>query len=381
MSTTSVRGHGEKVFASLLDQIAEGKEPAPEAGLALRTDGEPVQHGVSPIPHPKDLPRWNLDRVPTERYLRKTFLGRKTIGYNSSYGCPFLCNFCAVVNLVNGGWLPQTAEQVATAVEVYHQRWGADAVEMNDNNFFVHEARVKEFAERISPLEIAWWGEGRIDTLLNWAPDTWQLMSDTGLRMIFLGAESGSDETLERMNKGGRLTTRHTLEMVRMMKSYGVVPELSFVLGCPPDPEADVAKTLDFIREVKRHNEATEIILYFYSPEPLEGDLFHDATAGGFRFPETLDDWVAGDWLDFAQRRSGTLPWIGRSLRHRVKDFERVLHAYYPTSTLPHLTGVRRQALRLASAWRYHTKLYTGSLELGAMQRLVRYRRPETSGF
>ena len=48
-----------------------------------------------------------------ERYLRRTFLGDRTVSYHSSYGCPYRCNFCAVVTMVEGRWLAQTAEQVA----------------------------------------------------------------------------------------------------------------------------------------------------------------------------------------------------------------------------------------------------------------------------
>src|SRR3990172_9371931 len=125
------------------------------------------------------------------RYLRRTFMGARTIAHHSSYGCPFLCNFCAVVNMVGGRWLAQSAERAAGVATRLVRDFGADAVEFYDNNFFVHEARTAEFAERISPLHIGWWGESRIDTMLRYSDRTWQLMRDSGLRMVFLGAESG----------------------------------------------------------------------------------------------------------------------------------------------------------------------------------------------
>ena len=80
--------------------------------------------------------------------------------------------------------------------------------------------------------------------------------------MIFLGAESGSAETLKRMHKGGGLEPSMTLELVRTLERWNIVPELSFVLGNPPDPEADATHTMDFIREVKAANPASEIIMY-----------------------------------------------------------------------------------------------------------------------
>ena len=377
-----VRGHGELAFRALLEHLDTGV-PAREdiKGLAWRGDGGPRTNPPATIPSPDEQPPWELDRLPMERYLRDTFLGRRTVGYNSSYGCPYFCNFCAVVTMVSGRWLAQSAARVAGAVHEYRNRWGVDAVEFVDNNFFVHEGRVVEIAERIRGLGVAWWGEGRIDTMLRFGPATWQAMRDSGLKMVFLGAESGSKETLSRMDKGGRMSPELTLELVGLMAGYGIVPELSFVLGSPPDPEADAAGTIEFIRRVKRINPATEIILYLYTPVPLDGNLFEDAKRSGFDFPGTLDEWVSGDWLDFAQRRSRTVPWIRPAVQRRIRDFERVLNAYYPTTTMPGLTRPKRALLRAAAAWRYHGRFYHWPVELGALHRLVAYQRPETSGF
>jgi hypothetical protein len=138
---------------------------------------------------------------------------------------------------------------------------------------------------------------------------------------------------------------------------------------------------MEFIRRIKKINPATEIILYLYTPVPLAGELLHEAAASGFAFPETLEEWVSRDWLDFVQRRSRTLRWIRPTLTQRVRDFERVLNAYYPTTTMTTLTGARRAVLRSLAAWRYHSKIYRWPVELMAVHRLIAYQRPETKGF
>ena len=60
------------------------------------------------------------------------------------------------------------------------------------------------------------WGDGlpvvpptreRVKAMLRYSDRSWEKMRDSGLRMVFLGAESGSDETLARMNKGGSAST------------------------------------------------------------------------------------------------------------------------------------------------------------------------------
>jgi len=113
---------------------------------------------------------------------------------------------------------------------------------------------------------------------------------------------------------------------------------------------------------------------------PSSGELFEQARASGFAFPESLDEWISGTWLEFAQRRS-ELPWLKPALVTRIRNFERVLNAYYPTTTLNNLRGWRGNALRCLSAWRYHSRIYRAPIELTVLQRLLKYQRPETSGF
>jgi radical SAM superfamily enzyme YgiQ (UPF0313 family) len=386
-----VRGHGELTFLQLLSRLERGGALTDIPGLALHPETAPstaldgerlpvLQSHVAPIPHRDQLPGFPYHAVPVERYTKDCFLGRRTLPHHSSYGCPFFCNFCAVVNMVEGRWLAQSAERTAGTARYLHDTWGADAVEFYDNNFFVHEARTAEFAERIHDLGIAWWGEARIDTLLKYRAESWQLMADSGLKMVFMGAESGSDETLKRMNKGGSAATDKTLEIARVMKSYGIVPEFSFVLGNPPDPEEDTRHTIEFIRTLKAVNPEAEVIMYMYTPVPLAGDLYDTAVAEGFRFPETLEEWVSTDWLQFAQRRSSIMPWVQSSLRDHVRNFERVLNAYYPTSTDARLRGPVCWLLRTFSGWRYQSRFYDSPLELRALARLLHYQRPETTG-
>jgi len=206
-------------------------------------------------------------------------------------------------------------------------------------------------------------------------------MRDSGLRMVFLGAESGSDETLKRMNKGGKASTGKTLEIARKMAHFGIVPEMSFVLGNPPDPEGDTRQTIEFIRKVKQVNPAAEVIMYMYTPVPLAGELYEQAKAEGFQFPQTLEAWISHDWQEFSQRRSTTMPWVKDPVRRQIMDFQWVLNAYHPTTTDVTMGRAKRLALRAAAAWRYHLGFYRAPLELRALHKVVSYQRPETTGF
>ena len=47
----------------------------------------------------------------------------------------------------------------------------------------------------------------------------------------------------------------------------------------------------------------------------------------------------------------------------------------------PRLTGLRRLLLKAAGGWRYALQWYEAPYELQALHRLLRYQRPETTGF
>jgi radical SAM superfamily enzyme YgiQ (UPF0313 family) len=272
---------------------------------------------------------------------------------------------------------------MAAIVTHLHDRYGADGIEFHDMDFFVSEERVADFSERIRHLGMHWWGLGRIDALMGYSDTTWQKMRDSGVKMIFMGAESGSNEVLARMNKGGKSSVELTLAIVERMKHYGIVPELSFVLGNPPDPLADIEASIGFIRKVKQINPAAELILYIYTPVPQENSALYEAAKRlGFKFPETLDEWVGDQWASFALRRDPRTPWFKADTRQRVRDFEAVINAYYPTVTDIRLKHSSFKALlRALSGWRYRLQFYDWPYELKALQRLVHYRRPETTGF
>jgi hypothetical protein len=152
-------------------------------------------------------------------------------------------------------------------------------------------------------------------------------------------------------------------------------------MGNPPDPVSDINTTIQFIRRVKEANPETEMILYVYTPVPHEGTLYEEARALGFRFPDTLDQWISGDWRHFALRRDPDTPWLNPQIKKMVRDFERVLNAYYPTVTDTKLVGLKRAVLRALGAWRYWMRFYAHPLELRAFHKFFSYQRPETTGF
>src|SRR5208283_1078494 len=117
-----------------------------------------------------------------------------------------------------------------------------------------------------------WWSAGRIDAVLRYSDDTLDALRRAGSAMIFFGAESGSDAALAAMNK--QITSDQTLALAERIGRFGIIPEFSFVVGNPADPEGDTRETINFIRRIKRLNPRAEIIVQHYIPTPHPDGMY-----------------------------------------------------------------------------------------------------------
>jgi len=231
-----------------------------------------------------------------------------------------------------------------------------------------------------------WWGEGRIDTIDKYKDESLKIIRESGCKMIFFGAETGSDELLQKMDKGGTQSREQIIRFAKRMKEVDIIPEYSFVLGFPADSEEIVARLIreeiQFIKEIKLANPNTEIIIYIYSPVPTENsELYNEVRKTGFRFPEKLEDWISPQWENFDLRKNPLTPWLKPYMVDQIKNFETVLNGYYPTVSDVRLKPWQKKLLRLISTWRYKMNLFSYPYEIKVLQKLWKYRQPETEGF
>jgi radical SAM superfamily enzyme YgiQ (UPF0313 family) len=291
------------------------------------------------------------------------------------------------VPIYEAKWKGKSAQGIFEDVMRMKAGYGVDAVEFHDNNFFTSRKRTVEFAKLMLGQGINWWGEGRIDTMDKYSDEDLAVMRESGCRMIFFGAETGSDDILAQMDKGGTQTAAQIKAFAARLRKFDIIPEYSFVLGMPADSQEKVMAQIDadiaFIKEVKTLNPDTEIIIYVYSPVPTEGsELYQKVKAAGFSFPERLEDWLDPAWEKFDLRKNPLTPWLTAGMVDKIKNFETVLNGYYPTTSDAKLSPFQRKAMRWISAPRYKTGFYAMPYELKVLQKFwLRYRQPEIEGF
>ena len=385
-----INGPGDKAFPELLHALEENLPVSGIENLIYQKDGKIIRTPKATLFDQDQLPDLPYERLnkhyPLQNYLGKTFLGARTAAYHSSIGCPFTCSFCAVVPIYNARWKGKSAQNIYEDIRYLKDHFGINAVEFHDNNFFVSQKRTVEFSNLVKNDGIQWWGEGRIDTLDKYTDESLSLMREAGCQMIFFGAETSNDDILAQMDKGGTQTAAQIKAFAARLRKFDIIPEYSFVLGMPAEtPEkvmAQIDQDIQFIKEVKEINPDTEIIIYIYSPVPTEGsDLYEQVKSQGFSFPQTLADWLDPSWENFDLRKNPLTPWLKPEMVDKIKNFETVLNAYYPTASDVKLTPGKRKMMRLLSTLRYQNNWFKFPYELKAVQKFWRYRQPEIEGF
>jgi radical SAM superfamily enzyme YgiQ (UPF0313 family) len=371
----AVRGQGEETLLELLDALRERRPLEEIRGLSYKDAFDKHHHNPERrMKSPDAFPWYPYHRLPAGDYIRPSFFGRRTAAHHASIGCPFNCSFCGVVPAYGTIEKMESPQRTEAILRHLTRAYDVDSVQFYDMNFFLREDHARELADRMAPLNLGWWCEARIDIMLRYSDATFEAIRKSGCRMIFFGAESGSDWVLKEMNK--KLKSEQTIELARRIRQFGIIPEFSFVIGNPKDPERDTRECLRFIRRVKQLNPASEIIIYHYTPVPQRERMYGDVE-GQIAFPTTPDEWATERWYNFTVRKDPATPWMKPTTKRRIDNFRLVVSSRWPTVQDNRLPKWGRRLLRLLSAWRYRLSFYSFPYELRATQRLINLRKPE----
>jgi radical SAM superfamily enzyme YgiQ (UPF0313 family) len=371
----AVRGQGEDTFVELLEALRGKRNLEGILGLSYKdANGKHCHNPERALKNPKAFPWYPYHRIPIEKYLLPTFLGKRTAVHQASIGCPYACNFCGVVTFSGSREKMESAERTAAILRHLGETYGVDAVQFYDNNFFLREDHARELADRIAPLKMRWWCEARIDALLRYSDATLGALRRAGCTMIYTGAESGSDWVLKEMKK--QLTTAQTLELAARMRPFGIILEFSFCIGNPKAPEQDTRECLPFIRKLKRLNPESEIIINTYTPVP-QRDRMYGGVEGQIQFPTTPDEWATERWQRFATQKDPSTPWLAPRTKRLIDNFELVVSSRWPTVQDIRMPAWGRWVLKALSDWRYRLGVYALPLELRWAQRVISVRKPK----
>ena len=387
-----IRAQGEDSFRELVDALVadDGGKVANIAGLSWKRDGQIVHNADRKFSSARLARRLPIERLDNPRqYLGSTYLGRRTAGFQAAIGCRFRCTFCGVATMFRGKTALPAASRLDEDLTFLTRDLGADSIQFYDHNFFDREEDTQPLLEVLARHRVPWWCFARSDALVNLSAASWALVRASGLRMAYIGAESPNDQMLHDIRKGTK--AGQTLEAVEACRSNGVIPELSFMLAPPENPEEETEKTFRFIREIKRIHPATEIMLYVYTPLPPSPHLggsahprvlaaaakIRDLAGNAVEFPRRAMEWAEPAWVSYWSHTDA--PWLSERLRNRIRDFTTVLGCRFPTITDIRSPPIAKRALRVLSSWRYRFERYDQPWELDLSKQFIKLHDPRAA--
>jgi radical SAM superfamily enzyme YgiQ (UPF0313 family) len=233
------------------------------------------------------------------------------IPYQSSRGCPSLCTFCINVVTDNRKYRFKSARKVVEELEVLINKYNISHFKILDDNFFVSKKRVKEFCKLVIErrLGFTWDGECRVNYLhdgyLN--DDFLQILKKTGLVQLVIGAESGSEKTLNYLCK--QIVPEETERAVDYLDRNGIIPDCSFIVGLPGETREDILKTSNLINRLRKH----KLFLcgvHTYRPYPRSKIARQLISEGKLEEPRTLEEWADEKTVGLYTYVDVYRPWI-----------------------------------------------------------------------
>jgi len=200
-----VRGEGENTIPEVMDAIANGgRDFLSIKGISYRRYGlhtrTPDRERIKKL---DDTPFPAVHLMPPRKSM--WFRGRFTGSVETSRGCPFTCNFCAITSFWEGSFRRKSPERIVAEMEVL-VRQGRSHIYMADDNFGMGEKHHAEMAELIlkKGLDVRFFAQMRTDTIAK-HPKLVELLAKAGQYGALIGYDTYDAETFHHIDKTGSI--------------------------------------------------------------------------------------------------------------------------------------------------------------------------------
>lgn len=167
----------------------------------------------------------------------------------SSRGCPFKCIFCIWPVTMTGTRERRrvrrySEESVKGFIKHQLKTYGYNSLHFDDDTMNLTDSHTQMICKIMREIKLPWSAMCRADTI---SKETWQEMSKSFCKGVFLGFESGSDFVVNQIIQKN-LNLQEAAETVKYIRSLGMSVHGSFTLGLPGETNEQIQETLDFIK-------------------------------------------------------------------------------------------------------------------------------------
>ncbi len=250
-----VRGEGEYIMLEICKKLENNLNLSDVKGVTYKENKQIISNPSAeliknldnlPIPKRELMPdhKWYL--IPPG-FIRGSFnWGVATI--MSGRGCPYNCLFCASHNVFGRGMRRRSVENVIHEIRYLKNKYNIKGLFFLDDTFTVNNDWLKEFCTKLKqePYKLIWSCQARGDTVTE---EKLKLMKSAGCVQIDIGAESGNDLVLEKLNKLEKVADLENA--FKIAKKIGIKTFASFIIGNPGEGLNEIADTKEFVLKNK----------------------------------------------------------------------------------------------------------------------------------
>ena len=308
-----VLGEGEETFLELVQVLdvndktkihtIQGICFVDENGVLIKNPERNKIKDIDILPFP------NRKKVDLFKYLEvwKKHHGKNAISISTMRGCPYTCKWCsrAVYGL---SYRRRSAEIVVQEIISIQKEYAPDTLWFVDDVFTVSHKWMQEFTAEIKKQNVAVQSESftRADRLNE---DVFQLLKDSGCFRVWIGAESGSQNIIDAMDR--RVDVNQVRAMIQLAKKYQIEAGTFIMLGYPGETESDIMET---IHHLKTSNPDHFTITVAY---PIKGTELYQEVESDF-----IDQlpWDSSTDRDITFKRTYSEKYYNYAVRHVVNE-------------------------------------------------------------
>lgn len=216
-------------------------------------------------------PAWDLVDMESYRAVWKRRHGYFSLNLAASRGCPYRCNWCAKP-IYGNRYRSRSASLVAAEMMHVKREYAPDQFWFADDIFALSTRWTLDFARKVEALgaKIPFKMQSRCDLM---ARNTVAALRRAGCEEVWMGAESGSQHVLDRMDKD--LAVKEIYAARDNLRRHGIRACFFLQFGYPGETWADIEATIRMVRETAPDDVGISVSY------PLPDTKFHQIVCAG----------------------------------------------------------------------------------------------------
>lgn len=292
-----VIGEGEETLHELYVAVVEKGDFNQIKGIVYKEESGLIKQNT-PRDHLSDLddlPIPNRSAIDMNQYLKtwKDRHGYSSVSVNTQRGCPYTCKWCSHA-VFGDTYRRRSVKNVIEEIKSITKNYSPDRIWFVDDVFTHSEKWIIEFEEIVKAENVSIEYEciTRADRLNK---NILQALKITGCKMLWIGAESGSQQVLDFMDR--RVKAENVREMIQLANEIGIETGTFIMLGYPGEKQKDIKES---IKHLKRANPGQFTINLAY---PIHGTKLFEEVKDKILNPQPWFDIPDKD-LDFERTYS-----------------------------------------------------------------------------